>query len=232
MVGRKRDHLAGALAALLALAAGCETYEPPSRPCAVTCAGDGRCPAEHTCGADGYCHLEGEPLCEAVRDGDGAADPGDRDAGAPDAEPVDAAPPDAVPCLEGNAQAVDEATGHCYMLFTSGAAWTSAGPACAALTPPAHLATIASASENEVVFSIVASRRTWMGASDAASEGTWVWSTGEPWGAYVKWRSGEPGNGGGGDPGEDCLEMASAGAGEWNDNECYVSAAYVCEREP
>lgn len=158
------------------------------------------------------------------------------DAGGPaDANPADTLLPpdamvDAVPCVAGDARVVDPASGHCYTLHLAGLAWQNAQDACVALGPGTHLATIASQEENDVVFSIVGTGRTWMGGSDSAAEGVWVWIDGTAW-AYTKWRSGEPGNGGGGVPGEDCLEMASAGAGEWNDNECYVAARYVCERD-
>ena len=151
---------------------------------------------------------------------------------APDLIVPDASPIDAPPCVAGDARVVDPATGHCYTHHQSPLNWSQAQAACVALGPNTSLAEIESQGENDVIFSIVGERRTWMGGSDQAAEGVWVWTSGAPWGVFTRWRSGEPGNGGGGVPGEDCLEMASLGAGEWNDNECYVAAAYVCERHP
>lgn len=66
----------------------------------------------------------------------------------------------------------------------------------------------------------------WLGATDAASEGTFVWSaTGEPL-TYSNWYQGEP-NDYGGD--EDCV-LAFVGQGSWNDVPCNAGVqAVVCE---
>jgi hypothetical protein len=161
----------------------------------------------------------------------GGGNPGDDDPNRPDRP--DGGSPDATPACEGgDARVSDPATGHCYTLFLTGRSWDNANSACAALGARTHLAVIESAAENSVVFGLVGSGRTWIGATDAAAEGTFVWVNGAPVAGFVKFAAGEPGNGGGGVPGEDCLEMFSTGAGEWNDNECFVAARYVCEREP
>ena len=173
----------------------------------------------------------GPPDAPGGEDGTGGADAPDLDAPAVDGAPL---PPDAmvdaVPCVAGDSRVVDPATGHCYTLHLGALSWPNARAACEALGNGAHLAVIESQAENDVVFGIVGSGRTWMGASDAAAEGTWLWIDGTPW-VFTRWLPGDPTNGGGGEPGEDCLEMASAGAGEWNDNECFVAARYVCERD-
>jgi hypothetical protein len=196
--------------------------------CTVSCSSQGACPSGLMCSLDGYCHEEGDTTdCSP----DAAPLPDARPAPADAASPPDAAlPPDAIPCVAGEARVVDPASGHCYTLHVSGASWPNARAACAGLGANTHLATIEAAAENQVVFSIVGGRRTWLGGTDAIAEGAWEWTTGAPW-IYTRWRAGDPTNGGGGEPGEDCLEMWSSGLGEWNDNECYVVAAYVCERD-
>ncbi|NBT49229.1 MAG: hypothetical protein EBT07_15700, partial [Actinobacteria bacterium] len=70
-----------------------------------------------------------------------------------------------------------------------------------------HLATITSGAESDFIFQLFGStlgdssarpgplaNHTWLGASDAASEGTWRWANGESW-SYASWGPGEPGNG-------------------------------------
>jgi hypothetical protein len=82
-----------------------------------------------------------------------------------------------------------------------------------------HLATIESAAENSVVNTVrltcpsgcLYGGSIWIGYSDAASEGTWVWVTGEPT-TYTNWDPGEPNNLGG------IEDYAHIGAGgRWND---------------
>src|SRR5688572_2313046 len=57
--------------------------------------------------------------------------------------------------------------------------------------------------------------RRWIGLSDAAVEGNFVWDSGEPV-TYTAWAGGEPNNAGN----EDYAEMigAAVGLGIWNDN--------------
>ncbi|RUS89950.1 hypothetical protein EGW08_002302 [Elysia chlorotica] len=75
---------------------------------------------------------------------------------------------------------------------------------------------------------------TYIGLNDIEEEGTFVWENGEPLSAeqnlYI-WNQNQPSNGG---SGEDCAE---ANHGDWgdfakalNDEKCYVSQSYICER--
>ena len=58
-----------------------------------------------------------------------------------------------------------------------------------------HIVTISDAAENEYVRSNLPSgSSTWLNFSDAASEGNWVWLTGET-DTYTQWQSGEPNEG-------------------------------------
>ncbi|MFO0826705.1 MAG: lectin-like protein [Phycisphaerales bacterium] len=80
-----------------------------------------------------------------------------------------------------------------------------------------HLATITNSTENEWVRANLANyggvpREVWIGLTDTASEGTFVWVTGEPL-SYTHWNSGEPNDSGGN---EDYVEMFPT-AGLWND---------------
>ncbi len=101
-----------------------------------------------------------------------------------------------------------------------------------------YLATITSSAEN----SFVSGRLTgdgWIGASDAAVEGTWQWVTGPEagttvWqgpgggntggGNYANWNGGEPNQSGD----EDCAETYVS-SGRWNDLSCSQLLGYVLE---
>jgi hypothetical protein len=103
----------------------------------------------------------------------------------------------AVPQL---AQAVPILNGHEYQLVNAeGGTWTSANAA--ATSAGWYLATVTSAAENDFIVSNllqglgVADRsHYWIGGTDAASEGTFSWVTGEAFGGYTNWWSGEPNN--------------------------------------
>ena len=91
-----------------------------------------------------------------------------------------------------------------------------------------------SASENALLRTAAAGNRVWIGGTDAASEGTWKWSsTGTPL-SYTNWYSGQPDNRGP-SGNEDCLEFnwgpsGTSGTGKWNDARCSFKQKYVCER--
>ncbi len=85
--------------------------------------------------------------------------------------------------------------GHYYYLLTNGG-WSDSEAAAVALG--GHLVTINDASENTWVFNTFSSyngvqRALWIGLNDAAVEGTFVWSSGEPV-TYTAWSPGEPNN--------------------------------------
>lgn len=109
------------------------------------------------------------------------------------------------------------------------ASWTSASAAVAAMGGGWRLATITSAGENTFVETTVlgagAANRShyWIGATDAAVEGTFAWVTGEPFG-FTDWGSGEPND----SNNEDYLAYDfRAGTGwVWNDAPDDMSSAY------
>jgi cysteine-rich repeat protein len=130
----------------------------------------------------------------------------------------------------------DPATHHCYR-FTVSQSWDNALADCTQWG--GHLAAITSLAEIAFVRTHL-KERTWIGGSEKATEGTWVWQTGEPW-AYAPWNVGEPNNGGanagGGPPDdEDCLELYDnvndiAPYG-FADSNCPSGHVALCERWP
>jgi N-acetylneuraminic acid mutarotase len=115
--------------------------------------------------------------------------------------------------------------GHVYEYVQSPGTWTAANAAAPTRSfrgVAGHLATITSFDENDVVGSLRGTDndlRGWIGLTDSATEGTFLWVTGEPF-SYSNWNAGEPNNGVGlaGTPpeGEDFVEIFAAKV--WNDN--------------
>jgi hypothetical protein len=114
----------------------------------------------------------------------------------------------------GSAVPVQGPTGNYYEFVTAPfATWPDARAAALGssyLGQPGYLATVTSAPEN--AFLAALSPTGWLGGSDQASEGTWVWVDGPeagqvfwvggpggsaPPGAYANWQVGQPDNGGG-----------------------------------
>jgi hypothetical protein len=63
----------------------------------------------------------------------------------------------------------------------------------------------------------------WIGLTDSAAEGSWVWVSGSALGS-ASWAEGEPNDSGGI---EDCAELRTDGL--WNDRDCASALAYICE---
>ena len=95
---------------------------------------------------------------------------------------------------------------HSYYRSTGSMIWTDAKQAC--INMGGHLVTIADAAEQTFVFNTWPSG--WIGFNDEASEGNFVWVTGEPV-TYTNWNPGEPNNAGN----EDYAQFV--GGGKWND---------------
>src|SRR5690349_20222166 len=118
------------------------------------------------------------------------------------------------------AQAVPILNGHEYQLVNAeGTSWTGANTA--ATSVGWYLTTVPSAVENDFIVAnllqglAVADRsHYWIGATDAALEGTFTWVTGEAFGAYTNFWAAEPNN----SNNEDFLAFdLRSGAWHWND---------------
>lgn len=117
--------------------------------------------------------------------------------------------------------------GHEYeVIVAEGTTWSDARADALALGGGWDLATITSAAEDGFVSSLLptspASRsHFWLGASDAATEGTFAWVTGESF-TYTNWWGGEPNNVGN----EDFLAYDFRGTWAWNDAPDNLGAIY------
>jgi len=56
----------------------------------------------------------------------------------------------------------------------------------------------------------------WIGLTDLADEGAFVWGTDYSAPDYTNWYTGEPSN----DDGEDCVHLWGSGGLQWNDHSC------------
>jgi hypothetical protein len=134
----------------------------------------------------------------------------------------------------------NDANGHYYeFVGAPGISWTNAHTEAAARSLyglQGYLATITSSQENDFLTAKV-SGTAWIGASDAAVEGTWRWVAGPEDGSllsYSNWAPGEPNNSGGNE--NYCHMMTwTTPPGEWNDladaggSGQYASTGYVVE---
>lgn len=110
------------------------------------------------------------------------------------------------------------ATGHWYDIVSSGAdgSWLSAENNAIALG--GHLVTINAATEEAWLRTTFGtSTRYWIGFTDAAVEGTWVWSSGQPV-TYINWDELEPNDSMPPPIGEDYAVLNwDTATGQWND---------------
>lgn len=98
--------------------------------------------------------------------------------------------------LSGKVQAAPilwSVSGHWYDVVASGSdgSWTNAENT--AVANGGHLVTINDAAEEAWLTSTFGTTYFWIGFTDEATEGTWIWSSGEPV-TYTNWSGGEPNN--------------------------------------
>jgi len=131
----------------------------------------------------------------------------------------------------------------CYKILIGDLNWFEAEAQCEGMD--SHLVDFESKEEHEAVLEEALKMEgiagnnvgLWIGMTDSAEEGTWVWTSGKPV-TYTAWSSGEPNNDGGREA-ENCAWMyayqPSGGRlpGQWNDGRCHSGGAYsgaICKR--
>lgn len=115
---------------------------------------------------------------------------------------------------------------HWYKLHTDRVPWLVAKDRCEQMG--GYLACITSRREHEFVTGLVKGRAAWIGGTDAQSEGTWRWLTGEPF-EFQAWLPNEPNDTYGR---EDALAYGNLEGGlvtGWNDWLPDGRIAFVCE---
>ncbi|MEJ7735007.1 MAG: lectin-like protein [Polyangiaceae bacterium] len=136
----------------------------------------------------------------------------------------------AIECDEGSPHThLHRASGHCYRFSPVELSWMAAASDCA--TWNGHLVTVTSAIEEQFLQDLLTSEGgagAWLGATDAATEGVFVWANGEPWG-FESWAPNAPDDPNGN---KDCVFHGPPGVFAWNDYGCAGLNTYVCERSP
>ena len=110
---------------------------------------------------------------------------------------------------------------HAYHLITDTDIWANQRAACQAFGY--DLATVDSLAEANWLKDQLGARG-WIGLTDTASEGNFVWGSSGAVPLYTNWNSGEPNDYG---AGEDCTELRTDGT--WNDMPCTSLFQAVCE---
>ena len=131
---------------------------------------------------------------------------------------------------EGEDVVLDGATKHCYKLFSSPTlTWPAAESSCMGWGE-GHLVSISGAEEQGIVYDLLrpTGDGAWIGLTDATSEGTFVWSTGEQL-TFKNWATDEPD---GMTAEKDCVFEGPPMKFNWDDYRCDIAHAYICERHP
>ena len=134
-----------------------------------------------------------------------------------------AAPDVATPCAEPGALSY---VGHCYFAITGNYDYQGAKALC--ITKGAHLVTITSTGERDVVRMVGNARERWIGLSRPTASGpndaSYQWLTGEPRAGFADWSAAEP-------DGSGLCVRAHAGISDWGDDLCTNGHDALCERE-
>ena len=86
-----------------------------------------------------------------------------------------------------------------------------------------YLASIHSSEENDFIHGMTGDVNTWIGGSDAAKEGTWIWLDGTQWN-NTNLYPGQPTTDG------NYLEMKSGWNGQWNDKPWNYEIQAICKK--
>jgi len=114
-----------------------------------------------------------------------------------------------------------------YLLCEDELAWMDARAECSAVGY--ELVSIGSEDEDDFVdlyAGLLLLDEWWLGLNDRATEGTFVWASGEPV-TYTDWLLLQPDDGA--IFGEDCVEMNVSVLAQWNDADCANHKGYICE---
>jgi len=125
----------------------------------------------------------------------------------------------------------------CYILRTGQSSWSDASARCMAAGDQ-RLATITSSTQQTAVASLTSGQQAYIGLSDSATEGTFLWTDGSSLGTGLSpnWASNQPATSGStAAANQDCVKMKTDGT--WDDVGCNKNTAtdgfgFVCERLP
>ena len=110
-----------------------------------------------------------------------------------------------------------------YTLVSNAVSWADADTACQAAG--FQLASVQSAAQNALLVTAAAGNHVWIGGTDAASEGAWVWSPSNTPLSYTNWAPGQPDSGA-----QHCITGNFRNGGQWDDDNCIAKRKYVCQQ--
>ena len=125
--------------------------------------------------------------------------------------------------------------GHTYKLFLDKVLWSTAKKKCE--DAGGYLAVINSKEEQDFICKLIMNRRGeafWIGLTDEATEGTWIWINGEET-RFTNWAPKEPNNADGNQDHACIHSMAQdwgeslAKPGQWDDDYYESLNGYICE---
>jgi hypothetical protein len=136
--------------------------------------------------------------------------------------------------LECESDALRGPDGNCYFADPTPSTWSEARESCQQRGEGWDLAALHGAAENDFVVAL-AGYEAWLGGTDLAEEGTWVWVRdgvsfftvgAEPTSVFTPWSADEPND----FEDSDCLRVLTTGL--WADWDCEDGAyGHVCQRE-
>ncbi|CAL4124888.1 unnamed protein product, partial [Meganyctiphanes norvegica] len=113
----------------------------------------------------------------------------------------------------------------CFIFSNDSLNWTDAAEACGRNGGQLAVVSQQPTLIAEYILTYYDNVKFWVGATDTAVEGSWVWIDGQPMDSQFPWPSNQPDNGGGN---EHCLMFNYEDA--YNDDPCYKEFRYVCEQ--
>ena len=117
-------------------------------------------------------------------------------------------------------------TDRCYKHFPESRTWVDARSFCLSVAQTnGDLASIPDQATNDFLTTL-STDKSYIGASDAETEGTWRWADGTTWG-YESWKEGEPNN----INNQDYGTINHRGAGLWDDESETVSFPFFCQHD-
>jgi len=135
--------------------------------------------------------------------------------------PTDAALADARPCTGGDMNTT--VAGVCFMLFTATPrTWDDANTACTSID--ARLAILDTTAKHTAAKTLAGTFNTWIGLADVTIENTFRWVDANVPFSFTAWDPDEPSNGAGTYE-EDCVVIAGARGGDWDDRPCSPAIA-------
>ena len=116
----------------------------------------------------------------------------------------------------------------CLKFFAANATFDEARKSCKC-DNAGELVSVPDEARNTLVKQLTGGKvKTWIGGTDAVTEGTFTWTDGTAW-SFTKWMNANQPNNGGTDGNQDCVIIREDGT--WDDVDCATQRSYVCEKD-